>query len=161
MSNQVIVWSILIVPWVSLVFMKKEEIRRLMPLALFSMVITSIVIESGITLKLWNIRETTYPLNHTLSYVYGLAPVVTIWLFKFTFRRFWIYFAADTIFNLVFAFLISPWLASRGIKDLFMGRFEPIPFSYSVIRFTVSLSNVARKMPGLTAKSLHMNCSRL
>lgn len=124
MSNQVIVWAMLILPWLSLVFMRKEEIRRFIPLALFAMVITSIVIEAGITLKLWNIRETTYPLNHTLSYVYGLAPVVAMWIFKFTYNRFWIYVAADTVFNLGFAFVVTPWLASRGIKDLLTSRFS-------------------------------------
>ena len=124
MSNQVIVWAMLILPWLSLFFMKKEDIRRFMPLALFTMVVTSIVIEAGITLKLWNIRETTYPLNHTLSYVYGLAPVVAMWIFKYTYRRFWIYIAADTVFNLVFGFLFTPWLASRGIKDLLTSGFS-------------------------------------
>jgi len=124
MSNQIIVWSVLIVPWFSLIFMSKEEIRRFMPLALFTMVVTSITIEAGITLNLWSIRETTYPLNHTLSYVYGLAPVVAMWIFKFTYNRFWIYAAADTVFNLGFGFLFTPWLANREIKDLYTSRFN-------------------------------------
>lgn len=124
MSNQIILWSMLILPWLTLIFMRKEEIRRYIPLALFTMVITSIVIEAGITLNLWNIRETTYPLNHTLSYVYGLAPVAAMWIFKFTFERFWLYVATDTVFNVVFAFLLTPWLANRGIKDLITSRFN-------------------------------------
>lgn len=123
MSNQIIVWAMLILPWLTLLFMRKEDIRRFIPLALFSMVITSIAIEAGISLNLWHIRVTTYPLNHTMSYVYGLAPVVTMWLFKFTYKRFWIYAAVDTVFNLVFGFILTPWLASRGIKDLITSRF--------------------------------------
>lgn len=127
MSNQIIVWSMLILPWLTLIFMRKEEIRRFIPLALFSMVITSITIEAGITFNLWNIRETTYPLNHTMSYVYGLAPVVTMWLFKFTFNRFWIYAVVDTVFNVVFAYILTPWFSSRGIKDLITSRFTVFP----------------------------------
>lgn len=124
MSNQIIVWAMLILPWLSLFLMKREDIRRFMPLALFTMVITSITQEAGITLNLWHIRETAYPLSYTLSYVYGLAPVVAMWVFKFTFNRFWIYAMADTVFNLGFAFLVTPWLASRGIKDLLTSKFN-------------------------------------
>lgn len=122
MSNQVIIWSILILPWFSLFFLRKEDIRRYMPLALFTMVVTSIVMEAGITLNLWKIHLTTYPLNQTLSYIYGLAPVVAIWVFKYTYKRFWLYMAADAVFNLGFAYLFTPWLASRGIKDLITSR---------------------------------------
>lgn len=124
MNNQIIVWALIVLPWFSLFFMKKEEIKRFMPVALVAMVTTSIVIESGITLKLWSIRETTYPLNHTLSYVYGLAPVVALWIFKYTYQKFWLYMAVDSIFNLGFAFLFTPWLVSRGIKDLFTSKFN-------------------------------------
>ena len=95
-----------------------------MPVALLAMVTTSIVVESGITLGLWNVRETAYPLNHTLSYVYGMAPVVAMWLFKFAFKRFWLYLTTDAVFNLGFAFLLTPWLAGRGIKDLFASKFS-------------------------------------
>lgn len=124
MSNQVIVWSMLILPWLTLFFMKKEDIRRFMPLALFTMVITSIVVEAGVTLNLWNIRETTYPLNQSISYDFGLAPVTAMWIFKYTYNRLGIFVAADTVFNLVFAFLFTPWLASRGIKDLLTSSFN-------------------------------------
>lgn len=124
MSNQVIVWSILILPWFSLFLLKKDEIRRFMPLALFTMVVTSIVMEAGIRLNLWQIRETIFPLNQTLSYIYGLAPVVAIWVFKYTYGRFWRYMAVDAVFNLGFAFLFTPWLANRGIKDLYTSRWS-------------------------------------
>lgn len=124
MSNKVILWSLLILPWFSLFFMRKEEIRRFMPLALFTMVITSIVMEAGVTLNLWNIRETVYPLHQTLSYIYGFAPVVAIWIFKYTYKRFWLYLSVDAGFNLMFAFIFTPWLANQGIKDLITSRFS-------------------------------------
>lgn len=124
MNNQIILWSLLALPWFSLLFLKKDEIRRYMPLALFTMVVTSIVMEAGISLNLWRIRETTYPLNQTLSYIYGLAPVVAIWIFKYTYGRFWRYMAADAVFNLGFAFLFTPWLAIRGIKDFYASRWS-------------------------------------
>ncbi|MEA4925751.1 MAG: hypothetical protein VB084_10615 [Syntrophomonadaceae bacterium] len=124
MTNQIIVWAMLTVPWLTLFFMKKEDIRRFMPLALFTMLVTSIVFEAGITYKLWNTKVTTYPLNQTISYIYGMAPVVAMWVFKFTYGRFWLYAVADTVFNLGFGFIFTPWLASLGIKDLLTSRFN-------------------------------------
>lgn len=133
MSNPIIIWSLLLLPWLSLFFMNRNEIRRLMPLALFTMVVTSITMEAGISLNLWKIRETTFPLNQTLSYIYGLAPVVAMWIFKYTYGRFWLYIAADAVFNLGFAFIFTPWLASRGIKDL-------ITSSWSLFLIVTALS---------------------
>ncbi len=34
MSNQILLWSVLILPWLTLFFMKKEDIKRLMPASL-------------------------------------------------------------------------------------------------------------------------------
>jgi hypothetical protein len=113
----------LILPWLTLFFMQKEDIKRFMPLALFTMLTASILVEAGITLKLWTIRETAYPLNHSISYVYGMDPVVAMWIFKFTYGRFGLFAAVDTAFNLGFSYIFTPWLASRGIKELLTTRF--------------------------------------
>lgn len=116
MSNQVIVWSMFILPWATLFFMKRQDIIRFMPVALLSIVISSLSQEAGSTMGLWRIDQTLYPLNQTISYMYGLVPVVTLWLFKYTYQRFRWYLGVDAFFNLFFAYLFTPWLASRGIK---------------------------------------------
>lgn len=121
MSNQVILWSMLILPWTTLFFFDKNDLRRFMPVAMLSIVITSILMETGITLGWWQVKQTLYPLNQTLPYIYGLAPVVTLWLFKYTYKRFSRYLAVDTFINLFFAYLFTPWLESRGIKDFNTG----------------------------------------
>ncbi len=107
----------LVLPWVTLLFFDKKDLRRFMPVALLAVITTSIVMETGITLGWWKIKQTVYPLNQTIPYIYGLAPVVTLWVFKYTFRRFWFYLALDSAFNLGFAFLFTPWLVRLGIKE--------------------------------------------
>ncbi|NPV91174.1 MAG: hypothetical protein HPY50_10435 [Firmicutes bacterium] len=124
MSNNLLLWSFVVLPWFTLVLMKKRDIKRYMPAALFTIVTTSLVMESGITMKLWYIRETVYPLKETIPYVYGLAPVVAIWVLRYTYRSFWLYLAVDTAFNSIFAFFFTPWLVSRGIKDLYATSFS-------------------------------------
>lgn len=118
MSNQLILWSILILPWFTLLFMKKEEIKRYMPVALFTVVTGLIILEIGSTLNLWAVRETVFPLSYTVPYIYGTFPVVTMWVFKFTYGRFWLYVATNLVLDLGFSFLIMPWVISRGIFEI-------------------------------------------
>ncbi|MBP2636792.1 MAG: hypothetical protein H6Q72_2699 [Firmicutes bacterium] len=117
MSNQVVLWSMIIVPWLTLFFMKKEEIKRFMPVALFSVITSIVIVEVGQTLGWWIVRETAYPLK-TVSYLFGLNPVMTIWLFHFLYGRFWRYVAIDLILNFGFVFLfLVHFIASRGITQ--------------------------------------------
>jgi len=98
-------------------FMKKDEIKRFMPVAIFASITSMVIGEVGATFNLWALHETVFPLTHTFPYHLGLNPVITIWLFKLTYSKLWKYIAADAIFNLVFAFVFTPWLALRGIRE--------------------------------------------
>lgn len=117
MNNQIFLWAILILPWLTLYFMKKEEIKRFIPVALFTSITSMIIVEVGASYKLWALKETIFPLTHTFPYHLGLAPVVAMWLFKFTYEKFWRYLSVDAIYNLVFAYVFTPWLAARGIRE--------------------------------------------
>jgi hypothetical protein len=97
--------------------MKREEIKLYMPVTLLATVASIIIVDVGGTLKLWVLRETIFPLSHIFPYHLGLLPVVTMWLFKFTYKKFWRYVAVDAIYNVVFAFILIPWLAVRRIRE--------------------------------------------
>ena len=115
MSNQIILWSMLILPWLTIFFMKKEEIKRFMPAALFTIVTTVLIFDIGITLKMWVVKENIYPLNEMLPFVFGLLPVSTLWFLKFLYRRFLLYFILQLVFSIGFAYVMQPWLNTRGI----------------------------------------------
>lgn len=120
-SNQVILWGGLIVPWLTLFFMPKEDIKRYIAVGFLATILCIVVIETGISYAWWTIRETTYPFVVIPTYTYGLFPVVSMWLFKYTYGRFGLYLAVDTVLNIVFAFAVLPWLGSRGILDFDAG----------------------------------------
>lgn len=115
MNNQLILWSMMLLPWLTLFLMKRDDLKRFMPVGLLGAITSMIAAEAGISLKLWAIRETIFPLSLILPHRLGLAPVVTIWLFKFAYGKFWRYIAVDAILNLVYTFIFAPWLATRGI----------------------------------------------
>ncbi|WP_021167554.1 hypothetical protein SOV_18100 [Sporomusa ovata DSM 2662] len=115
MTNQVIVWSMLIPPWLTLFFMKRQEIKRWMPAALFVIVTTTIIHEVGFTWGIWETHENTYPLGHMISFTYGALPVGAMWILKYTYGRFWLYAAVQLVGSLTLVLLVQPWLHIRGI----------------------------------------------
>ncbi len=116
MSNEVILWGSLILPWSTIVFMPKEDIKRYMPVGLFTVVLSVLILEIGISFGMWNIKETVFPFALLPPLVYGL-PIFTMWVFKLTYGRFWLFVATNAIMDLFFDYLIIPWLASSGILD--------------------------------------------
>lgn len=111
-------WSMFFIPWLSLFFMKKKEVKRWLPVTLFAVVLTTIIHDIGTTLGFWATRESTFPFYQMLPYYYGFMPVLTIWVFKFTYRRFGMYFITNLILDIGFNFfLLNYFLPSRGIMD--------------------------------------------
>lgn len=115
MSNQVILWSMLILPWLTLFFMPKEDIKRWMPAALFVMVTNTLIVDVGVNWKVWETRENVYPLSEMISFVYGALPIGAMWILKYTYGRFWLYAAVQTAGGLVLILLVQPLLHRRGI----------------------------------------------
>jgi hypothetical protein len=119
MSNQVILWSMLILPWLTFLFLKKEDIKYYMPVGIFAGFTSAIISEIGITLGFWVNQETIYPLSQIMPFDIGLNVVLTILVFKFTYRRFWIYLVVNTILDIGFSFfLFNQFLSSKGILYL-------------------------------------------
>jgi len=105
--------------------MKKEEVKRWMPVAMFAIVLTTIIHDVGTTLGFWATQESTFPFDQMLPYYYGTMPVLTIWVFKFTYGYFGMYFVTNTILDIGFNyFLLNYFLPSRGILDF---NISPLP----------------------------------
>ena len=130
MSNQVILWSMLIVPWLTLLFMPREETKRYMPVALFATVTSAIIHDAGITLGFWTVGETAFPLHRLTTYIFGLMPVLTLWVFKLTYGRFWLYMVTNTILDIGFNFqFLNVFLPSRGILTLDVPPLQALPIT--------------------------------
>lgn len=116
MSNQVLLWAILILPWLTLFFMPKETIKRWMPVALFSALTSVLAVELGENLGWFIYENTAYPLRTSLYIVFGLNIVTAIWLFNFLYGRFWRFLVIDIIINAGFIYLFHVlFLGSRGL----------------------------------------------
>jgi len=118
-SNQTILWSTIILPWLTLFLMNKNDVKRYMPVALLGALITTIVGEFALALNWWSTKEVIFPFYHVQPMSYGGFLVGTIWIFKFTYRRgFMSYMLANAVFDFLLPFGINRWMSQLGIMEL-------------------------------------------
>lgn len=116
MSNQVLLWSLLLLPWLTLFFIPQETVKRWMPVALFSALTSVLAVELGENLGWFVYGEAAYALRTSFYIIFGLNIVTTIWLFHYLYGRFWRYFVIDTVLNFGFIYLLHVYfLGSRGL----------------------------------------------
>jgi len=118
MSNQAILWSTIIIPWLSLFLMPRKDVKRFMPAGLFTAFLSIIASEVGVANGWWYFRETTYPLAVFSSFTYGLYPIIPLWILKYTYGRFWRHFLVEVVGNIAFIFIFLAWLEGKGIIDI-------------------------------------------
>jgi hypothetical protein len=78
-------WSLLILPWLSLLFLDRSKIRRYMPVALLATVFRTLVNQVGWEYHWWKYKpffiwDKVIP----VYMVYGIFLVGTIWIIAFT-----------------------------------------------------------------------------
>ena len=98
--NQIILWSLFIVPWLSLLFIDRSSLRRFMPVALFATVIDTLIYQAAYHYNWW--RETGlfgWDNIANVPWVYSAYLVATIWIFRFTYGRFLRYLLVNLILD--------------------------------------------------------------
>lgn len=124
--SQFILWFMLIVPWLSLFFIKKST-RRFMPVAIFASLLVTLVFEISYTFHWWVVKEDIVPWGHITSFplTYGVFIPGTIWIYHFSYDRpFWFYMITNAIIDALYAFIILNVFIYFGIYELkTMGNF--------------------------------------
>ncbi|MBI0579674.1 hypothetical protein IEC97_20135 [Neobacillus cucumis] len=123
---KVVIWSLFIIPWISLFFLKGNAIRRYMPVALFATVLNTILAQMAWSFNWWKFKETLFTWDRLapLFTVYSVFLVGTIWIFYFTFRRFWIYIIVNLIIDLFYGMGLTKMLNKLEIRE--NGSFSPL-----------------------------------
>ncbi|MCX8132211.1 MAG: hypothetical protein N3I35_19215 [Clostridia bacterium] len=101
--QQIILWSLLIVPWFTLIFIGQTNLRRFMPVALFVTVINTLIYQAAYYYNWW--RESGlfgWDKVANVPWVFSAYLVITIWIFRFTYGRFWLYLATNLILDALY-----------------------------------------------------------
>ncbi|EDL66642.1 hypothetical protein [Bacillus sp. SG-1] len=105
MISKIVLWIILIAPWFTLFLLTREDVKRFMPvgiLASFLMILYNLIAHNQ---NHWVIKVAIIPLLKPTfaSGILGAFLVVTIWIFYFTYGKFWIYLATNIVADFMFA----------------------------------------------------------
>ncbi|MDQ1913664.1 hypothetical protein RAC89_25000 [Paenibacillus sp. GD4] len=105
-------WAALLVPWLTLFFLKKEVVKKYFPVATFTALLVTIVFEIAYSLNWWEMLVSIAPGGEitNISFVYGVFFIGTIWIFYFTYRKFWIFLITNVIIGAMQSFVLSPYL---------------------------------------------------
>lgn len=113
-------WLFLLLPWLSLFAARREAVRRYMPTVVLTSLLVTVVSVMGYKYNWWRIHEQIVPWGDIvdISFVYGLLPVGTFWIFYFTADRFLLYMVVNIAVDAAFSFAIVPLMDRFGITSL-------------------------------------------
>ncbi len=126
LSNQAILWASVALAWLSTLLLKQEELRRYMPVALFCSLAFAFIFEMGISLQWWAVKEATFPLINIPIFIYGPYLIGTIWIFKYTYGRFWLFLVTNIVLDYFLVFFLIDWFIRRGVWEAYISYFQGV-----------------------------------
>lgn len=119
--NQIILWSILVIPLLSLLFVGQSNLRRYLPVALFATLVNTLIYQAAYHYNWW--RETglfgwDYIAN--VPWVYSAYWVATIWIFRFTYGNFLRYFIVNLVLDGLYIYAWYPIQQKLGMASGWM-----------------------------------------
>lgn len=119
--NQLILWSVLVIPLLSLFFVGQSHLRRYMPVALFATIVVTLIYQAAYHYNWW--RESglfgwDYVAN--VPWVYSAYLVATLWIFRFTYGNFLRYFIVNLILDGLYIYAWYPIQQKLGMASGWM-----------------------------------------
>lgn len=124
MSNQTLLWTSVVLAWLSTLFLKRSDLKRYMPVALFCSLAFAFIFETGISLHWWAVKEPSFPLINIPIFIYGPYLIGPIWIFKFTYGRFWLFLVTNIVLDYVLIFFLIDWFIQRGVWAAYISYFQ-------------------------------------
>jgi hypothetical protein len=132
---QLLSWILLIAPWLLLIPLDSKRLRRFLSVAFLTALIETIHQQM---IQVWDwatITSNVFFLTNVASFTYGLLPVVTIFVFYFTYKKVWLFFGTNLVIDAIQAFIIGPLIFEKfGLAKLnSMSHFGLFLFIYSSV----------------------------
>lgn len=109
-------WAILILPWFLLIFLDKNQVKRYMPVTILSIVLVLLCVQLGRNLGWFYVTPSIVLLNNASAYSFGVFAVGTLFIFYFTFKRFWLYFVTNLVLDIFQIFVVRPFNIKLGLE---------------------------------------------
>ncbi len=111
--TQVALWATFIVPWFLLIPLDMKRVKQFLSVAFLTLVLTSIYWQTAEVMNWWTITNNLFFLSNISAFNYGFLPVVTIYLFYFTYPKTLLFFIVNIILDAFQAFVVSPFIFEK------------------------------------------------
>lgn len=137
MGIKTIMWILLLAPWVTVFFLDKDTVKRFMPVTIFTCLLMTIIFQIAYTFHWWTIFQSIVPWGYMIdvTFAYGLFAVGTLWIFRLTSHKFWLYVITNAVADFIFAFgILAIMLPGLGIA-----KYNTMhPWQYFLVIFALS-----------------------
>ena len=111
--GQLLSWLLLIAPWFLLIPLDKKRIRHFSSAVFFTIFIDTIYWQMADVWHWWAITDNVFFLKDISSFAYGFLPVVTFYVFYYTYQNIWLFFGANIVIDAFQAFIVSPFVFEK------------------------------------------------
>ncbi len=130
-------YMLLIMPWLSVIKLGKQSFIRYLPTIVFSDLIIALISELSRKLKWWKVKNPIIPkLATDVSFVFGPFTILNFWIFKLTYKKFWLYLLTNIISDYLFAYPLTSLAEKLGVyKMVKMSRKQLFLLSIAVANY--------------------------
>jgi hypothetical protein len=111
--GQILLWISFVPAWLLLIPLDSKRVKHFLSVAFFTLLLTSINWQIAEVLNWWTISDNLFFLTNVSAFNYGFLPVVTIYVFYFTYSNPWLFFGTNIIIDAFQAFIISPYIFEK------------------------------------------------
>ncbi|WP_433750798.1 hypothetical protein [Falsibacillus pallidus] len=118
MFVQLLMWSLLILPWFLLLFFHSNKLKRFFPAGIFSSLILTFIFQIADKFDWWIVQKNIPLLANITTNAYGLFLVGTIIIIYFTYGNFFKYMIVNLVVDVFLSFIAGKWFEHLGIYRL-------------------------------------------
>lgn len=111
--GQILSWLLLIGPWFLLIPLDSKRIRHFSSAVFFTIFVDTIYWQMADVWNWWTITSNVFFLKNISSFAYGFLPVVTLYVFYFTYHKAWLFFLTNVAIDAFQTFVVSPFVFEK------------------------------------------------
>ncbi|MEH7119994.1 hypothetical protein V7128_21595 [Neobacillus vireti] len=136
MLSAIIRTVLFLIPWLTSYFIPRNVFKKYTPVATFATLLVIIESMLSIPFKWWTVKGGLLSkVINDLSFILGPFFVGTIWIFHFTFGKFWMYLLTNTLMDLFLAYPVN-WSLQK-LKVYKLVNFKPKHIFFTAICFAL------------------------
>ncbi|WP_042463356.1 hypothetical protein [Neobacillus dielmonensis] len=122
--------------WSTVFFIPKNMLKKYIPVATFATLLVLIQSMLSIPFKWWTVKGGLLnKVTNDLSFILGPFFIGTIWIFRLTFGKFWIYLITNVLMDLFLAYPVNGLMQKLKVYKLV--NFKPKHIFYTASSFAL------------------------